>query len=192
MKLKISILVLHFFSIFVLTTEAQDNEIANKRMAAHHYSVIVTGTEMPSSAVLTYPVDEFRVQDYNFLLKLMPCLEADGKIIYPSEYANVDVTDFPGGVEAVFSYKETQVTTRITPLLTGRDSKSWDGAVLYEVETNNPEKDVLVYLGGGNTINLIWGFESSVMKKDTVFPLEQLKFDGNHALNFLGGKEKLH
>lgn len=183
--------------IFIILTnlyclKAQENDVADKRMAAHHYSVVSGSTELPNSAVLTYPVNEFRVQDYNFLLKLMPCLETENQIIFPSEFKNVEVRDFPGGIKASFSHKETRITTRITPLLKGRYSESWDGAVLYEVESNNPEKDLLIYLGGGDVINLIWGFQTSVMKNDSLNPLENLEILNNTTLRYKGGKEKLN
>lgn len=183
------------FAGTLVFTPAESNaqgieRIADKCMAAHHYSVVCTGTEMPSSAVLTYPVNEFRVQDYNFLLKLMPCLEIDGKMICPSAFEKVRVSDFPGGVEAAFSFGDSRVVTRITPLLVGRGSRSWKGAVLYEVESG-PGQEVLVYLGGGKTINLIWGFYTSVMKRDSVNSLHQVEQADDHSLHFLGGKENL-
>ena len=128
----------------ISSSKAQDMErVADKRMAAHHYSVVCTGAEMPSSAVLTYPVNHVHVQEYNFLLKLMPCLQVDRRIIHPSDFEDIRVNDLPGSVVAVFNYKDTEVITRITPLMTGRGSETWKGAVLYEVETH-PVTDVVV------------------------------------------------
>ena len=193
-KAKIHLLLLATALVIIPVTISNAqvlDRITDKRMAAHHYSVVCTGTDMPSSAILTYPVNEFRVQDYNFLLKLMPCLEFDGKTIFPSDFEDVKVEDFPGGVKAVFSYADTRVVTRITPLLSGRGSESWKGAVLYEVETQ-PTREVLVYLGGAETINLIWGFETSVMKRDSVFALEEVNRLNERSLQFLGGKENLY
>jgi hypothetical protein len=166
------------------------DQSANKHMAAHHYSVVCTGNEMPSSAILTYPVNEFRVQDYNFLLKLMPCLEKDGRTIYPSEFESMVVEDYPGGVQATVNHLGTRMVTRITPLLTGRGSEIWNGAVMYEVETV-PATQVKVFLGGGETINLIWGFETSVMKQDAVGRLKNAVLQNSSTLSFLGGKENL-
>ena len=83
---KIPILILSALLLPISRTSvrAQGLErMADKRMAAHHYAVVTTGTALPNSAVLTYPVNEFRVQDYNFLLKLMPCLVMEGETIFP-------------------------------------------------------------------------------------------------------------
>ncbi len=168
-----------------------EHQSANKHMAAHHYSVVCSGNRMPSSAVLTYPVHEFRVQDYNFLLKLMPCLVIDGEIVKPSAFEKVQVEDFPGGVKCTITHQGASLLTRITPLLTGRGADIWHGAVLYEIETQE-EQDVLVYLGGGETINLIWGFETSIMKKDSVALLREVKLHGKSQMEFTSGKEDLH
>jgi len=179
--------------ILILMSPSNAQEVIrvpDKRMAAHHYSVVCTGGEMPSSAVLTYPVNHVHVQEYNFLLKLMPCIQVDGKIIYPSDYKDVSVYDKPGSVVAVFNFQNTEVITRITPLMAGRGSETWRGAVLYEVETH-PVRDVLVYLGGGETINLIWGFEACAMKEDSVLALEDARVLDEHSLQFLGGGEDL-
>jgi len=165
--------------------------VADKRMAAHHYSVVCTGGEIPSSAVLTYPVYISNVQEYNFLLKLMPGLQMDGNVIYPSDFENVRVENFPGGVEAAFHYQNTEVITRLTPLLTGRGSDIWRGAVLYEVKTN-PATEVLIYLGGDKQINLIWGYDASIMNTDSVKALQDVRRLDEHTLQFLGGKENLH
>jgi len=167
------------------------DQSANKHMAAHHYSVVCTGNQMPSSVILTYPVNEFRVQDYNFLLKLMPCLEIEGALIPPSAFESVHVEDFPGGVKAMIDHQGTRIITRITPLLTGRGSKTWKGAVLYEVETF-PAREVMVFLGGGETINLIWGFEKSIMKRDSVSILKDVKLLSGSVMEFRGGKEQLY
>src|SRR5450759_4636183 len=79
----------------------EQQQVLNKRMAGYHYSVVFTGESMPSSAVLTYPIKTPDYQNYNFLVKFMPCLSVGGKIIYPSAFTNVKVEDFPGGVEAL-------------------------------------------------------------------------------------------
>jgi len=168
-----------------------EHQSGNKHMAAHHYSVVCTGNQMPSSAILTYPINEFRVQDYNFLLKLMPCLVMDGFVIKPSSYEQVEVEDYPGGVKATINHRGATMVARITPLLTGRGSDIWHGAVLYEIETE-PAQEVWIYLGGGETINLIWGFESSMMKQDSVAALEQVRLLGNSSMEFTGGKEGIH
>ncbi len=185
-----------FFSVLLCTNALSqfgegEHQSGNKHMAAHHYSVVCTGNKMPSSVILTYPINEFRVQDYNFLLKLMPCLVMDGNVVKPSAFEHVLVEDFPGGVKATINHLGTRMITRITPLLAGRGSEIWQGAVLYEIETE-PSQEALIYLGGGETINLIWGFESSIMKQDSVSALEQVRLPGSSTMEFTGGKEDLH
>ena len=62
---------------------------------------------------------------------------------------------------------------------------------MYKLVTQ-PARDVKVYLGGGETINLIWGFESSIIKQDSVSALENVSLLGESALEFTGGQEDLH
>ena len=168
-----------------------EHQSGNKHMAAHHYTVVCTGNAMPSSVILTYPLYEYRVQDYNFLLKLMPGIESGKEKIFPSRFRETRVKDIPGAVDARMAFGDTELTTRITPLLIGRGADSWQGAVLYEVEAAGGE-DVLVELGGGETINLIWGFENSIMKKDSVAPLLQPIIIDGAGMEFIGGKDRLH
>lgn len=167
------------------------NQVLSKRMAGYHYSVVVTGEAMPSSAAMTYPVKTFDYQNYNFLVKFMPCLSVGGKIIYPSEFGNVRVEDFPGGVEASFTYENTRITTRIIPLLVGRGAKNWTGAALYDIQTS-PACEVVVVLGKGRTLNLFSEFATSFMVKDTVIAIDKFTRIDNQSIGFLGGKDDLN
>lgn len=102
--------------------------VPNQRMAGYHYSVVFTGEAIPGSALMTYPVKNFDALNYNFLVKFMPCLLVEGKIVYPSAFRNVRVEDFPGEVEASFMYENTTIRSRITPQLVGRGAITWTGA----------------------------------------------------------------
>jgi hypothetical protein len=167
------------------------NPVANKRMAGYHFSVVCTGESQPSSAVLTYPVKQADYQNYNFLVKLMPCLWLNGKLVYPSEFQNVRVNDFPGGVEASFTYEDTKIVTRITPLLVGRGSKTWNGAALYEVSTS-PAREVLVLVGKGTSLNLYWEFATSFMVKDSTINIGDISRINKETIGFHSGKEDLN
>jgi hypothetical protein len=166
------------------------NPLANKRMAGYHFSVVCTGEFQPSSAVLTYPVKQADYQNYNFLVKLMPCLSLNGKLVYPSEFQNVSVNDFPGGVEASFTYEDVKIITRITPLLVGRGSKSWNGAALYEISTS-PAMEVLVLLGKGTSLNLYWEFPTSFMVKDSTIDIRDISRINKETIRFRSGKDNL-
>jgi hypothetical protein len=167
------------------------NPVANKRMAGYHFSVVCTGEFQPSSAVLTYPVKQADYQNYNFLVKLMPCLSLNGRIIYPSEFRDVRVEDFPGGVEASFMYDDIKIVTRIIPLLVGRGSKTWNGAALYEVSTS-PASEVLVLLGKGTSLNLYWEFPTSFMVKDSTIDIAGITRINKETIGFLSGKDDLN
>ncbi|TSA33376.1 MAG: hypothetical protein D4R64_14305 [Porphyromonadaceae bacterium] len=169
----------------------QQQQVLNKRMAGYHYSVVFTGEAMPSSAAMTYPVKTFDYQNYNFLVKFMPCLSVGGKIIYPSSFSNIKVEDIPGGVEATFTYESTRITTRITPLLVGRGAKTWTGAALYDIQTS-PAREVLVLLGKGRTLNLFSEFATSFMAKDTVITIDKFTRIDDQSIVFLSGKDGLH
>jgi hypothetical protein len=169
----------------------QSGQVLNKRMAGYHFSVVFTGESMPSSALLTYPIKYFDYQNYNFLLKFMPCLSVDGKIIYPSSFRNIQVKDFPGGVEASFTFENIRITTRITTLLVGRGSLSWKGATIYEVRSS-PAREVIVLLGKGNTLNLYSEFATSFMNRDSVIALENVNRLSDNQIKFCSGKDNLH
>lgn len=168
----------------------QPDRVLNKRMAGYHRSVVFTSESMPSSAVLTYPVNYFDYQSYNFLVKFMPCLSVEGQIIYPSAFRNVKVEDFPGGVEASFTYDQTKITTRITPLLIGRGASIWQGAALYEINTV-PAREVVVVLGKGRTLNLYSEFANSFMNRDSVIPIKDFTRPDNQSIRFRSGKDSL-
>ncbi|MFA5816399.1 MAG: hypothetical protein WC865_12340 [Bacteroidales bacterium] len=172
-------------------TAQEQQQVLNKRMAGYHFSVVFTGESMPSSAVLTYPVKTFDYQNYNFLVKFMPCLSVGGKIIYTSAYSNVKVEDFPGGVEASFTYENTKITTRITPLLIGRGAETWKGAALYEIQTS-PTREVLVLLGKGRTLNLYSEFATSFMVRDSVIAIDNYTRIDDQSIGFLSGKDGLN
>lgn len=174
-----------------LSASAQQQQVLNKRMAGYHYSVVFTGEAMPSSAVMTYPIKTFDYQNYNFLIKFMPCLSVSGKIIYPSSFKNIRVEDFPGGVEASFTYENTRIITRITPLLIGRGAKTWTGAALYDIQTF-PAREVVVLLGKGRTLNLFSEFATSFMVKDTLITIDKFKRIDDQSIGFLSSKDGLN
>lgn len=176
---------------YVIARGPAPNPVANKRMAGYHFSVVCTGEFQPSSAVLTYPVKQADYQNYNFLVKLMPCLSLNGRLIYPSDFRDVKVEDFPGGVEASFSYENTKIVTRITPLLVGRGSKTWNGAALYEISTT-PACEVLVLLGKGTSLNLYWEFPTSFMVKDSTIDISDFTRINKETIGFQSGKDKLN
>jgi hypothetical protein len=180
-----------FLSCGPVATGQEQQQVLNKRMAGYHFSVVFTGEAMPSSALLTYPEKYFDYQNYNFLVKFMPCLWVNGKIIYPSACHPVRVEDFPGGVEASFSYGDTRITTRITPLLIGRASDSWKGAALYEVHTS-PAREVIVLLGKGSTLNLYSEFATSFMNKDSVIAIDRAKRISDRQIAFRSGRDNMH
>ena len=167
------------------------NPVANKRMAGYHFSVVTTGEYQPSSSVLTYPVKKADYQNYNFLVKLMPCLSVNGRLVYPSEFRDVKVEDFPGGVEATFTYENTKITTRITPLLVGRGAKTWNGAALYEVSTS-PAREVLVLLGKGTSLNLYWEYPTSFMVKDSTIDIDGVTRINKETIGFQSGRDDLN
>ena len=169
----------------------EPNPLSDKRMAGYHFSVVCTGQFQPSSAVLTYPVKKADYMKYNFLVQLMPCLLMDGKLVYPSQFRDVKVEDFPGGVEASFSYEKTRIMTRITPLLVGRGAGTWKGAALYEV-TATPAREVLVLLGKGTSMNLIWEFPTSFMVKDSINNIGDISRVNKETIGFKSGTDDLN
>jgi len=193
-KTRVNPFAICLFSLLILlqfSLTYGQKQVLNKRMAGYHYSVVFTGEAMPSSAALTYPIKYFDYQNYNFLVKFMPCILVNGRIIYPSAYHDVRVEDFPGGVEASFSFENTRITTRITPLLVGRGSEAWTGAALYDIQTS-PAREVVVLLGKGRTLNLFSEFATSFMVRDSVIAIDKFTRIDEQSIGFLSGKDELN
>ena len=171
--------------------DAQVIKVPYERMAGYHYSVAFTSEVVPNSAILTYPVKDFDILNYNLLVKLMPCLSVEDKIIYPSSFTDMKVEDFPGGVAATFSFENTTITTRITPLLTGRGIKTWTGAAVYEISTS-PAREVVVLLGKGNTLSLLRRAEKPYLNSDSVNVIGNYTRMDSLTIGFRSGKEGLN
>ena len=144
--------ILCFLLACLLSTAASARDL-NERMAAWGQAMVATDEQRPNSCVCTYVMDRFTYMDSLGLAKLVPGVEIGGKTHWTSEAENVRVEDFPGGVQADFELAGVKVTTRIVPLMVGREAKSQEGAVVYEVSTS-PPTPVIVRCGGAAITSL--------------------------------------
>ncbi|MHB8338587.1 MAG: hypothetical protein ACYDEE_14325, partial [Ignavibacteriaceae bacterium] len=126
------------------------------RMAGYDKTVVLTDETIPNSCIMTYFQHGIRYTDINYLVKIMPSFEIDGKLVMPSQVKNLSVNDFPGGVVAKFKIKNILIETKIRPLLVGRETDSWEGAALYEIKTE-PNIPVIIHIGSGKILSLLPG-----------------------------------
>ena len=124
--------------------------ILTERRAAYDKCVVLTDEKVPNCCVLTYFQHGTHYTDVNYLVKILPTLEIDGNTFMPTQAQNISVEDFPGGVVAKFKLHGIRVETKIRPLMIGRETNSWVGAALYEIETK-PRVPVIVKIGCGQS-----------------------------------------
>jgi len=146
-----------------------------ERLAAWDKTIVITDEAVPNSAVLTYMHGHVEFVHFNFLAKIMPGIKIDGKFVSVTNATEVQVEDFPGGVEAKFKLGNINVKTEIMPLMKGRGTEKRQGAVLYKIETQ-PVVPVNVQVGGGKKIALVYGKDKYVRGAD-ILPFEQVSIE---------------
>ncbi len=104
------------------------------RMAAWGYTLVRTYEQAPVSRLLTY-YPEFSGFHFAALAKIIPYIEADGKVYTASDATQIIVEDTPGGVVASFYLGGIKVETTFTPLLQGQGEATFAGAAVYSVKT---------------------------------------------------------
>lgn len=136
-------------------------------MAAWGQAMVATDEARPNSCLCTYVLDRFTYWDSPGLARFVPGIEIDGKVHWASEAKNVRVEDFPGGVQADFELAGVKVTTRIIPLTVGREAKTQEGAVVYEI-TTSPRTPVIVRCGGSALVSMVSLTRTAWMRQDTM------------------------
>ncbi len=139
----------------------------NERMAAWGQAMVATDEARPNSCVCTYVMDHFTYMDSFGLARFVLGIEIDGKVHWASEAKNIVVEDFPGGVRADFELAGVKVTTRIVPLMVGREAKTQEGAVVYEVSTS-PSAAVVVRCGGSAVVSGMGLQRIAWLRQDTM------------------------
>jgi hypothetical protein len=170
----------------VLHAQESVKRVYTERRAGYDKTVVMTDETVPNSCVLTYFQHEIHYTDINYLVKLAPSLTIDGDTIVPSQARDLSVDDFPGGVIARFKMKNVQVETTIMPLMIGRKTNSWEGAVLYEINTA-PRANIVVNIGSGETLT----FDRKEVQADSVAPLSNSVSIDEHTIQFRSGEENI-
>ncbi|MGD8777349.1 MAG: hypothetical protein PVH88_00120 [Ignavibacteria bacterium] len=182
-KLIMLVIFLHLYYSFLFGIETKER-VYTERMAGFCKTVVLTNEKAPNSCVMTYFQEGAHHIDYNYLLKIIPALEIEGKIYSTNEAKNITVEDFPGGVIANFKIDDINVETTITPLLVGRETSGWEGAVLYEIKTE-PSVPVVINLGGGKTITVIPNDSYNAdVERNTLEPLNTPGIIDEHTLEY--------
>jgi hypothetical protein len=190
-KFHLLLIFLLLYSFAHVAISQEPNREPDKRMAGYHHTVVFTGEKIPSSAVMTYRLKTLDNLNFNFLVKFKPCFSIDGKIIYPSAFRNIEVNDTPGGVEASFTYENTKIITRITPLMMGRGAKTWTGAALYEVQTF-PAREVLIFFDKGLTHTEFIASWSPFTLKDSATAIINYRRIDDKSIGFYSGIDSLN
>ncbi len=195
-----------WFIAFILTLSALSDiwgiqkteppkRVYTDRMAGYDKTVVLTDETIPNSCVMTYFQHGIRYTDINYLIKIMPSFEIDGKLVMPSQVQNLSVDDFPGGVIAKFKIKNILIETKIRPLLVGREKDSWEGSALYEIKTE-PNIPVIIHIGSGKILSLLPGrnllpLNNADVRNDSVNSLNHLALIDSHTIQFKSGEENI-
>ncbi|MBI5091159.1 MAG: hypothetical protein HZB26_01805 [Candidatus Hydrogenedentes bacterium] len=167
--------------IMVLAVASKPAHALDYRMAAYHKTVIGASETAPHVIVFTYLKDGVSYTRSNVLAKLVP--KRSDKDSAPE---GLHVEDFPGGVTSDFDTGSVHIRTETEPLLIGRGTEAWEGAMLYSIESD-PATPLAVDIGGPEPqeMGLPPGISSAALQ-----PLPQLELAPDSA-SFLGGAEKM-
>jgi len=191
-----TILVFVFFTFcnFVFADYGQAVEtptprVLRERIAAFHRTIVFTDEAMPNSGMLTYLVNNDAGKQ-SFLVKIVPGIEKNGKIISSTAAKNIVIEDFPGGVFGDFVIDGVKISTEILPLCEGQEAGIVrEGAALYKIKTE-PKTPIIIGVGSEKTVSFLMGSSPVVRNPNAVInnPLApfikgELKFrDGNENL----------
>lgn len=175
--------------------ESDNGEYKDRRMAGYDKTIVLTDEAIPNSSITTYLQHRSTEMDLSYLVKIMPGIEIDGKLILSDQAQNIVVEDFPGGVIAKFKLKNIQIETKIRPLLIGRETDAWDGAALYEIKTE-PGIPVILRIGGGKTFSRFNPMLHQLPLKDDVreekiIPLNNPVFIDERTIRFNSGEDNI-
>ncbi|HCN84499.1 MAG TPA: hypothetical protein DIT07_12885, partial [Sphingobacteriaceae bacterium] len=154
-----------------------------ERRAGYDKTIVLTDETIPNSCVMTYFQHGIHYTDIDYLVKIMPSFEIDGRTVMMSQAQDISVNDFPGGVVARFKIKNIQIETKIRSLLIGRETGSWSGAALYEIKTK-PNVPVIIHIGSGKVLAI----GHPEIREDTVAPLYNPVFIDKRAIRFKSGE----
>ena len=123
------------------------------RMAIWQDVSVRSNDTIPNSAFMSYCIDRPSFLDGVVLAKIIPGIKVGGKTVWSKDAVRLEAVDKFGSVESVFEIEGVTVTTRFTVLMEGRETHDWEGAAVYEIETD-PATPVSLKVGGGKVFNV--------------------------------------
>ncbi len=177
------------FADYGQAVETPTPRVLRERIAAFHRTIVFTDEAIPNSGMLTYLADNDAVKQ-SFLVKLVPGIEKNGKIINSTAAKNIVIEDFPGGVSGDFVIDGVKISTEIIPLCEGREAGIVrEGAALYSIKTE-PETPVIIGVGSGKKVSFLMG-SSAVVRNSNAVNDSPFSKGGQGDLKFRGGNENL-
>jgi len=197
--MKIYIFILSFFltvcnfafADYGQAVETPTPRVLRERIASFHRTIVFTDESMPNSGLLTYLADNDAGRQ-SFLVKLVPGIEKNNKIITSAAAKNIAIEDFPGGVSGEFVIDGVKIFTEMIPLCEGRKAGIIrEGEALYTIKTE-PKTPVVIGVGSGKKVSFLMG-SSAVVRNEKVGLLkpEDSSFLKGRLLRFRGGNESL-
>jgi len=164
---------------------AEVARVLDHRMAAWHKTMTCVSERAPNANVSSYLRDGKTYGQTNILVKFAPRIRRGDDLIGATQATDIQVEDFPGGVEAVFRLGDVRVRTEVVPLFVGRDGVEWEGAACYAVSTD-PPTEVLVGIGGQGVQEFA---PSPDLQRDELPPLRDLVVEGRSATYTCGRED---
>jgi len=117
-------------------------------MAAWQDTIVTTNTVLPNCCLITYAKNKPDFIHHYILAKLVPGVRTDDGVLFSDQARQCWTEDIPGGVISEFMLGDVKVTTKVTTMLTDRDMSVWQGAAIYEIQTE-PATAIVLRCGGG-------------------------------------------
>ena len=132
----------------VKVSAAAAMRVPSERMAAYHHTLVMADEKSLGSVVMTYGLDKPASHYLYVVARFFPLLDARATNNPAPPRVRPRVADAPGSVVAEYNQDDVAVRYELLPLLIGRDTSAWDGAVLYRI-TTQPPTPITVLVGEG-------------------------------------------
>ncbi len=165
------------------------SRVLTERLAVNSRTIAATSEKVPNSALLVLARKSNPCSVLNNVAKIVPGIEKNKKNIWTDKAKNVKVEDEPGSVVADFEIDGVKLKSEISPLLTNSDTGSWEGTIIYRIETQ-PETKTVLQINGGIGIYSTHQKWAEVLDDNKKLPLIDLQFK-NKIANYVSSNDNL-
>lgn len=142
------LILIHLASMTMTPAFGLSPDHPSDRCAAWQRTLLAHNDAVPNAAFMTYITEGMENSRQWVLAKISPALGEGAGAASATGATSVEATDFPGGIDASWSWGDVRATARFAPALTQRADAEWSGAAAYSIETN-PPTPVMLRVGGG-------------------------------------------